>query len=66
MSLFPRLASGFRRLSACQVPPDRLIEILQPCFVRGDKLSWKDTYQGMALEHEDWNDLDMAVADGLD
>ena len=32
----------------------------------GDKLSWKDTYQGMALKHEDWSDLDMAVADGLD
>ena len=32
----------------------------------GDKLSWKDTYQGMALEHEDWNDLDATVADGLD
>ena len=32
----------------------------------GDKLSWKDTYQCMALEHEDWNDLDVTVADGLD
>ena len=32
----------------------------------GDKLSWKDTYQGMAREHEDWNDLDVTVADGLD
>ncbi len=32
----------------------------------GDKLSWKDTYQCMAVEHEDWNDLDVTVADGLD
>ena len=28
----------------------------------GDKLSWKDTYQCMAVEHEDWNDLDVTVA----
>ena len=36
------------------------------CTAGKGTLSWKDTYQGMALEHEDWNDLDMTVADGLD
>ena len=32
----------------------------------GDKLSWKDTYRAMAAADEDWSDLDVAVADGLD
>ena len=32
----------------------------------GSKLSWKDTYRAMAVEHEDWSDLDATVADGLD
>lgn len=31
----------------------------------GNKLSWKDTYRAMAVEHEDWSDLDLTVADGL-
>ncbi len=30
------------------------------------KLSWKETYQAMADTDEDWSDLDVAVADGLD
>ena len=29
-------------------------------------LSWKETYQAMADADEDWSDLDVAVADGLD
>ena len=33
---------------------------------QGDKLSWKDTYRAMAAADEDWSDLDVAVADGLD
>jgi len=31
-----------------------------------NKLSWKETYRAMAAEQEDWSDLDVAVADGLD
>jgi len=27
--------------------------------------SWEDTYKAMAAEAEDWSDLDIAVADGL-
>ena len=30
------------------------------------KLSWKETYEAMAATDEDWSDLDVAVADGLD
>ena len=30
------------------------------------KLSWKETCHAMAAEREDWSDLDVAVADGLD
>ena len=30
------------------------------------KLSWKGTYEAMAAANEDWSDLDIAVADGLD
>lgn len=33
---------------------------------QGGKLSWKDTYRAMAAADEDWSDLDVAVADGLD
>ncbi len=29
-------------------------------------LSWKETYRAMADADEDWSDLDVAVADGLD
>ena len=31
-----------------------------------NKLSWKETCRAMAAEPEDWSDLDVAVADGLD
>ena len=30
------------------------------------KLSWKDTYRAMAASDEEWSDLDVTVADGLD
>lgn len=30
------------------------------------ELSWKETCRAMAAEREDWSDLDLAVADGLD
>ena len=32
----------------------------------GDKLSWRDTYRAMAADDEDWSDLEVAMADGLD
>ena len=38
-------------------------------FLRGEeenKLSWAETYRGMAAEPEDWSDLETTVADGLD
>ena len=31
-----------------------------------NKLSWQETYRAMAVEDEDWNDLDATVADGLE
>lgn len=31
-----------------------------------NKLSWKETYRAMAADREDWSDLDVTVADGLD
>ncbi|MCE2439248.1 MAG: AbrB/MazE/SpoVT family DNA-binding domain-containing protein [Candidatus Latescibacteria bacterium] len=31
-----------------------------------NKLSWNETYRQMAAENEDWSDLDVTVADGLD
>lgn len=31
-----------------------------------NKLSWKETCRAMAAGREDWSDLDVAVADGLD
>ena len=31
-----------------------------------NKLSWKETYRAMAANGEDWSDLDVTVADGLD
>ena len=31
-----------------------------------NKLSWKDTYRAMAADREDWSDLEVTVADGLD
>ena len=30
------------------------------------KLSWKETYKAMAAAEEDWSDLEVARADGLD
>ncbi|MCY3651597.1 MAG: AbrB/MazE/SpoVT family DNA-binding domain-containing protein [bacterium] len=30
------------------------------------KLSWEETYQAMASEQEDWSDLEVTTADGLD
>lgn len=30
------------------------------------RLSWEDTFKEMALEKEDWSDLEAATADGLD
>lgn len=30
------------------------------------KLSWEETYRDMARENEDWDDFDVATADGLD
>ena len=32
----------------------------------GGKLSWKKTFQAMAAADEDWSDLDVTLADGLD
>ena len=32
----------------------------------GDKLSWRATYRAMAAAEEDWSDLEVAMADGLD
>jgi antitoxin MazE len=29
------------------------------------RLSWDETYEEMAREHEDWSDLEPTVADGL-
>ncbi len=31
-----------------------------------NKLSWQETYRAMAVEDEDWSDLDATVADGLE
>ncbi|MXX39373.1 MAG: hypothetical protein F4Z85_15150 [Gemmatimonadetes bacterium] len=31
-----------------------------------NKLSWKEIYCAMAADREDWSDLDITVADGLD
>lgn len=31
-----------------------------------DTLSWKETYQAMAQEKEDWSDFDVTIADGLE
>ena len=30
------------------------------------RLSWDQTFEDMAREHEDWSDFDAASADGLD
>jgi antitoxin MazE len=31
-----------------------------------NKLSWQETYRAIAAEDEDWSDLDVTVADGLE
>ena len=31
-----------------------------------DKLSWRETYKAMAAAEEDWSDLKVATADGID
>ena len=31
-----------------------------------DKLSWRETYGAIASAHENWSDLDAAIADGLE
>ncbi len=31
-----------------------------------DKLSWEETYRAMRAANEDWSDLEIAVADGLE
>ncbi len=33
---------------------------------RRTTLSWKETYRAMAAEKEDWSDLDVTVADGVE
>ena len=50
---------------------DRLVleELEESVILRGgdsQNLSWEETYRAMAAEAEDWSDLDIAVADGLD
>ena len=31
-----------------------------------EQLSWKETYRAMAASNEDWSDLDVTNADGMD
>ena len=31
-----------------------------------DKLSWRETHRAIASAHEDWSDLDAAIADGIE
>lgn len=31
-----------------------------------EQFSWKETYRAMAAESEDWSDLDVTNADGMD
>ena len=50
---------------------DRLtLEEVEECVVlRGKEthnLSWEETSRAMAAESEDWNDFDIAIADGVD
>ena len=39
-------------------------------FLRGrqdtEKLSWEETFREMALESEDWSDMEAATGDGVD
>ncbi len=34
--------------------------------IRDKRLSWEETYQDMSRHREDWRDLEVTVADGLD
>lgn len=46
-----------------------LEEMEQGIFLHSEeqnKLSWKDTYRAMAVEREDWSDLETTTADGVD
>ncbi len=50
---------------------DRLLlqEMEESVVLRGAKThrpSWEETHRAMAAESEDWSDLDVVVADGLD
>ena len=36
------------------------------CSKKDRRLSWEDTFKAMALEREDWSDLDGTLSDGLD
>ena len=50
---------------------DRLLleEMEESVVLRGEKtrhLSWEETYRAMAAGSEDWSDLDVTIADGLD
>ena len=33
---------------------------------KNERLPWTETYRVMAADNEDWTDLDVTVADGLD
>ena len=33
---------------------------------KSNRLSWKETYRAMAADNEDWSDLDVTAADGLE
>lgn len=35
-------------------------------YEEGTKLSWRETYRAVASAHENWSDLDAAIADGLE
>jgi antitoxin component of MazEF toxin-antitoxin module len=34
--------------------------------IRDKRLSWEETYRDMSRHREDWQDLEVTVADGLD
>jgi len=40
--------------------------MLRPAELSGAKLTWEDTAREMALSGEDWSELDVTAADGLD
>lgn len=50
-------------------PVVRLVETEEGvllCPKGDDTLSWEDTFREMAKESEDWTDLEVALADGLE